>query len=101
MQILWDDSVYPFVEVSEVAKAPYRVSNSFIDSVKNLIEKLFPPELRKSDGTKILVIEKETALMGDAFFAHVDHVSRRLFDISLIQEKFNVSPAASTRLMKY
>lgn len=100
MRILWDDSVYPFLEVSEVAKAPYRVSDSFIDAVKNLIEKLFPFNLRKTDGTKILIIEKDTALMGDEFFGHVDHVSRRLFDISSIQEKFTVSPTASMRLMK-
>lgn len=100
MRILWDDSVYPFLEVSEVVKAPYRVSDAFIDSVKNLIEQLFPSDLRKTDGTKILVIEKDTALMGDAFFGHVDKVSRRLFDISSIQEKFTVSPNTSMRLMK-
>ncbi|CAF2830348.1 unnamed protein product [Rotaria sp. Silwood2] len=92
MDILWDDSVYPFIEISEVVKSPYRVSDNFIEAVKNVIEKKFPSNLRKHDGTKILIIEKDTAVMGDLFFAHVDQVSRQLFDLSSIQEKFNSSP---------
>ncbi|CAF4066585.1 unnamed protein product [Rotaria sp. Silwood2] len=100
MNILWDDSVYPFIEISEVVKSPYRVSDSFIDAVKVVIEKLFPSNLRKSDGTKILIIEKDTSMMGDLFFAHVDNVSRRLFNISSIQETFNSSPLTSHLLIK-
>ncbi|CAF3915853.1 unnamed protein product [Rotaria sp. Silwood1] len=101
MNILWDDTVYPFIEISEVANAPYRVSDSFIEAVKNVIDKLFPPNLCKNDGTKILIIEKDTAIMGDLFFAHVDQVSRKLFDLSSIQEKFNSAPMPSHLLTKY
>ncbi|CAF1170848.1 unnamed protein product [Rotaria magnacalcarata] len=92
MDILWDDSVYPFIEILEVVKSPYRVSENFIEAVKNVIENKFPSNLRKHDGTKIPIIEKDTAFMGDLFFAHVDQVSRQLFDLSSIQEKFNSSP---------
>jgi hypothetical protein len=101
MNILWDDSVYPFIEISEVVKSPYRVSDSFIEAVKIAIENLFPSNLRKNDGTKILIIEKDTSMMGDLFFGHVDNVSRRLFDLSSIQEKFNSSPITSHLLIKY
>jgi hypothetical protein len=52
MNILWDDAVYPFLEISEIAKPPYRVSDSFVEAVKSVIDKLFPPSLRKNDGTK-------------------------------------------------
>ena len=93
--ILWHDDVYPFVEISEVVKQPYRVSNGFIEAAKNLIDKLYPSIKRKPDGTKILIIEKETAIMGDLFFAHVDNVSRRLFDLSPIHERFS-SPALAS-----
>ena len=95
MNILWDDDVYPFIEISEVVKAPYRVSDNFIGAVKNVIDKLFPPGLRKSDGTKILIIEKDTAIMGDSFFAHADQVSRQLFDLSPIEKRFNSSSISS------
>jgi hypothetical protein len=101
MNILWDDSVYPFIEISEVVKPPYRVSDNFIESVKDVINKTFPPNLCKHDGTKILVIEKDTAVMGDLFFAHVDQVSRQLFDLSPIQEKFTSSPLTSHLSIKY
>jgi hypothetical protein len=101
MNILWDDSVYPFIEISEVIKPPYRVSDSFIEAAKVAIEKLFPSNLCKNDGTKILIIEKDTSIMGDLFFAHVDNVSRRLFDLSSIQQKFNPSPLTSHLLIKY
>jgi len=101
MDILWDDSVYPLLEISEVVKPPYRVSEKFIEAVKNVIDKQFPPTLRKDDGTKILIIEKDTAIMGDLFFGHVDQVSRRLFDLSPIQDKFNSSPIMSRSLKKY
>jgi len=101
MNILWHDDVYPFIEISEVVKAPYLVSDFFIEAVKNVIEELFPENLRKNDGTKVLIIEKDTAIMGDLFFGHVDYVSRRLFDLSSIQEKFNSSPVASRSLKKY
>jgi hypothetical protein len=100
MDILWDDSVYPYMEICEVVKSPYRVSDKFIEAVKSVIDKRFPSNLRKDDGTKILIIEKDTAIMGDLFFAHVDRVSRQLFDISSIQEKFNPSPVTSSRLTK-
>ena len=88
MNILWDDSVYPFIEISEVIKPPHRISDSFIEAVKMMIDKSFPANLRKDDGTKILIIEKDTAIMSDRFFAHVDQVSRQLFDLSSIQERF-------------
>jgi hypothetical protein len=101
MNILWDDSVYSLIEISEVVKPPYQVSNSFIEAVKSVIEKSFPSNLWKDDGTKILIIEKDTSMMGDLFFAHVDGVSRRLFDLSPIQEKFNQSPITSHLLIKY
>jgi len=101
MNILWDDSVYPFIEISEVVKPPYRVSDFFIEAVKSVIKKLFPSNLSKDDGTKILIIEKDTAIMGDLFFGHVDSVSRRLFDLSPIQEKFSSSPMASCLPTKY
>ncbi|CAF1359232.1 unnamed protein product [Adineta steineri] len=92
MNILWHDDVYQFIEISETVEPPYRVSDSFIEAVKNVMDQMFPSNLRKDDGTKILVIEKDTALMGDLFFGHVDYVSRQLFDLSSIQEKFNTSP---------
>ncbi|UJR18400.1 hypothetical protein I4U23_005304 [Adineta vaga] len=95
MDILWDDDVYPFIEISEVVKTPYLISNYFIEAVNKVIDKRFPPYLRKDDGTKILIIEKSTAIMGDLFFGHVDYVSRQLFDLSSIQEKFITSPVAS------
>ena len=101
MNILWDDEVYPFIEISEVVKSPYRVSDAFIEAVKNVIDKLFPPNLRKEDGTKVLIIEKDTAIMGDLFFGHVDQVSRRLFDLSPIQDKYNSSPIMPRSLKKY
>jgi hypothetical protein len=101
MNILWDDAVYPFLEISEIAKPPYRVSDSFVEAVKSVIDKLFPPSLRKNDGTKILIIEKQTAVMGDLFFGHVDQVSRQLFDLSPIHEKFNSSLITSHLLTKY
>ncbi len=100
MNILWDDAVYPFIEISEVMKSPYRVSDTFIEAVKNVINKLFPPSLRKDDGTKTLIIEKDTAIMGDHFFGHIDQVSRRLFDLSPIQDKFTSSPMISRSLKK-
>ncbi|CAF1418087.1 unnamed protein product [Adineta steineri] len=99
MKILWDDDVYALIEVSEVVKPPYRVSQNFIEAVKKAIDKQFPANLCKDDGTKILVIEKDTAKMGDIFFGYADNVSRQLFDLSSIQEKFNTSPGAS-RLLK-
>lgn len=89
MNILWHDDVYPFIEISEVMKPPYRLSDNFIEAVKNVIDKLFPSNLRKIDGTKILTIEKDTAIMGDLFFGHVDCISRKLFDLSPIQKMFN------------
>ncbi|CAF1387240.1 unnamed protein product, partial [Adineta steineri] len=92
MNILWHDDVYQFIEISETVELPYRVSDSFIEAVKNVMDQMFPSNLRKEDGTKILVIEKDTALMGDIFFGHVDYVSRQLFDLSSILEKFNTSP---------
>ncbi|UJR34580.1 hypothetical protein I4U23_027356 [Adineta vaga] len=95
MDILWDDDVYPLIEISEIVKSPYRVSDDFIDAVKKVIEKRFPVNLRTDDGTKIVVIEKSTAIMGDLFFGHVDYVSRQLFDLSSIQEKFSASPIVS------
>ncbi|CAF4315011.1 unnamed protein product, partial [Rotaria sp. Silwood2] len=101
MDILWDDDVYPFIEISEVMKSPYRVSNAFVEAVNKVIDKRFPAHLRKDDGTKILIIEKSTAMMGDLFFGHVDYVSRQLFDLSSIQEKFNTSPVVSRSLKKY
>lgn len=101
MNILWHDDVYPFIEISEVVKAPYCVSDNFIKAVKNLVDKLFPSDFRKLDGTKILIIEKDTAVMGDLIFAHVDHVSRQLFDLSPIQQKFNLSPVPSHLSTKY
>lgn len=88
MSILWDDDVYPYIEISDVIKPPYRVSDCFVSAVNKVIEKLFPKSSCKADGTKILIIEKETAIMGDLFFEHVDNISRRLFDLSPIQEKF-------------
>jgi len=100
MDILWDDDVYPFIEISEVVKSPYHVSNDFIEAVKKVIDKRYPPHLRKDDGTKILIIEKSTAIMGDSFFGHVDYVSRQLFDLSPIQEKFNTSPVVSRSLKR-
>ncbi|CAM4841639.1 unnamed protein product, partial [Rotaria magnacalcarata] len=99
MNILWHDDVYPFIEISEVIKPPYCVSGNFIEAVKNVIDKVFSPNLRKSDGTKILIIEKDTAIMGDLFFGHVDYVSRQLFDISTIHDKFNPS-TITPRLLK-
>ncbi|CAF1524197.1 unnamed protein product [Adineta steineri] len=99
MDILWDDDVYALIEISEVVKPPYRVSDAFIEAVKKAIDKRFPENLCKDDGTKILVIEKNTAMMGDLFFGHADDVSRQLFDLSSIQDKFNMSPATS-RLLK-
>jgi hypothetical protein len=101
MDILWDDAVYPFIEISDVVQPPYRVSNEFIEAVKDVIDRRFPRNLRKEDGTKILVIEKDTAIMGDLFFDHVDQVSRQLFDLSPIQEKFYSPPVASGSLKKY
>jgi hypothetical protein len=101
MNILWDDAVYPHIEVAEVVNSPYRVSNTFIEAVKNVINKQFPPSLCKDDGTKILVIEKDTAIMGDLFFGHVDGVSRRLFDLSSIQDKLNSLSTMSRSLKKY
>jgi len=92
MDILWTDEVYPFINIQDVIKPPYHVSDNFIQAVKNTIDNLFPTNLRKGDGTKILIIEKETAIMGDLFFAHVDCVSRRLFDLSVIHEKFSPVP---------
>ncbi|CAF3737244.1 unnamed protein product [Rotaria socialis] len=91
MNILWHDDVYPFIEISEVMKPPYCISDNFIEAVKTVIDKLFPPNLCKTDGTKILIIEKDTAIMGDLFFGHVDCISRKLFDLSQIQETFNSS----------
>ncbi|UJR18796.1 hypothetical protein I4U23_005702 [Adineta vaga] len=70
MDILWDDDVYPFIEISEVVKTPYLVSNCFIEAVNKVIEQRYPAHLRKDDGTKILIIEKSTAIMGDLFFGH-------------------------------
>lgn len=101
MHILWDDDVYPYIEISEVIQAPYRVSDSFIQAVTTVIDKLFPACLRKEDGTKILIIEKDTAIMGDLFFGHVDYVSRQLFDISSVQNNLNPSPISSRLLKKY
>jgi len=69
--------------------------------VKNVIDKLFPPSWRKSDGTKILITEKDTAIMGDLFFIHVDQISRQLFDLSSIQEKFSLSSLSSYLSTKY
>ncbi|CAF0998674.1 unnamed protein product [Rotaria sordida] len=100
MNILWHDDVYPFIEISDVVKPPYRVSTHFVKAVKNVIDKVFPSSLRKTDGTKILIIEKDTAIMGDLFFSHVDYISRQLFDLSPIQEKFNPSPITSRFLKK-
>jgi hypothetical protein len=91
--------VYPFVEVSETVKPPYRVSDRFVEAVKEIIENRFPPSLRKDDGTKILIIEKDTAIMGDLFFGHVDNVSRKLFDLSSIQQKYH-SPSSSSYTSK-
>jgi hypothetical protein len=87
--------VYPFIEISEVVKQPYRVSNGFIEAAKKLIDKLYPPSGLKPDGTKILIIEKQTAIMGDLFFGHVDDVSRRLFDLTPIHDRFNFPSIAS------
>ena len=56
---------------------------------------MFPVNLQKDDGIKILIIEKNTAIMGDTFFAHVDTMSRRLFDLSQIEEKFMTSSKMS------
>lgn len=90
MDIMWDDDVYRYIEISEVVEQPYRVSNNFIEAVKKVIDKKFPSNLRKVDGTKILIIEKDTAIMGDLFFGHVDQVSRQLFDLSPIQKTFDL-----------
>lgn len=92
MNILWHDDVYPFIEISEVVKPPYCVSDKFVEAVKSVIDKIFPSSLRKADGTKILIIEKNTAIMGDLFFGHVDNISRQLFDLSRIQEKLDYPP---------
>ena len=100
MEILWHDDVYSFIEISDVMKAPYRISDNFIEAVKNVIGKLFSPHLRKTDGTKILAIEKDTAIMDDLFFGHVDCVSRKLFDLSPIQEIFNPLLKISRSLKK-
>ena len=91
MDILWDDSVYPSTEISEVVKSPYRASDDFIEAVKSVIEKRFLPNLRKHDGTKILIIDRDTDVLGDTFFVSVDQVSGQLFDLSSIHEKFNYS----------
>ena len=88
MNILWDDSVYPLIKVSQTAKSPFELSEAFITAVKSTIEKRFPTQLVKNDGSKTLVIEKDTAIMGDVFFAHVDSVSRRLFDLTAIETRF-------------
>jgi hypothetical protein len=101
MNILWHDDVYPFIEISQVVKPPYCVSDNFIEAVKNVIDKLYPSNLRKPDGTKVLIIEKDTAMMGDLFFAHVDQVSRQLFDLSSIQEKIKFSSLSSHLSTKY
>lgn len=101
MEILWDDTVYPYIEISEVVKPPHRVSEDFIDAVKEVIGTMFPKNLQKDDGTKILIIKKHTAVMGDKFFAHVDTTSRRLFDLSHIEEKFLSSPTMSRSSAKY
>lgn len=95
MEILWDDRVYPYIEISEVVKPPYRVSEKFIQAVRQVIDTMFPTDLQKDDGTKIMIIEKHTAIMGDKFFVHVDNTSRRLFDLSQIEEKFMSSPTMS------
>lgn len=100
MNIMWHDDVYPYIEISEVMKAPYMVSKMFIEAVKSVISKLYPSNLRKPDGTLILVIEKDTAMMGDLFFDHVDHISRKIFDLSSIYEKFNCSPIRSRSMKK-
>ena len=42
MDILWDDDVYPFIEISQVVKSPYHVSNGFIEAVNKVIEKRLP-----------------------------------------------------------
>ena len=59
-----------------------------------------PSTLSKDDSTKILTIKKGTAIVGGLFFGHVDCVSRRLFDLSPIQEKFNSPPITSRPFKK-
>ena len=67
MDILWDDDVYPLIEVSQVIKSPYRVSDAFIEAVKRVIEQRFPPNLRTVDGTKLSLLRKEQLLWGTYF----------------------------------